>query len=260
MIKISIVNNSASFHDVDLQPMCTALQMQVTRDLYPAWGVDARIYWTPSGSHPSLDHWVIGLFDTANQAGALGYHDVTPAGLPIGKVFVETSLANGVTVSSVASHELTEQLIDPGINLVAELDDPSGGASKFYAYEVADACEAESYVITVPANIGGPAAITVSDFVLPSWFEGFRTGGQFDFLNKMTAPFQLLPGGYISVFDLKNLSAGWQQLMAHQQMSPAQRVAARPYPGSRRMRRSLPRSEWVTSTYTPGDTANPVAA
>ena len=40
--------------------------------------------------------------------------------------------------------------------------------------------------------------------MLPSWFEGFRTNlkgpQQFDYLNLCRRPFELLEGGYISVF------------------------------------------------------------
>ena len=36
------------------------------------------------------------VLDTSDQAGALGYHDVTPQGLPLGKVFAKTGTLPGV--------------------------------------------------------------------------------------------------------------------------------------------------------------------
>ncbi len=260
MIKLSIVNQSTAFPDAQLPVLANALQIQVTRDFFPEWGVQAQLYWTPSGSHPTADHWVIALLDNADVSGALGYHDITPAGMPLGKVFVKTTVSDGGLVSVTTSHELLEMLADPDINLTAELDNASGSPSKFYAYEVADAVEsdADGYDISVPSNFtGGPATVHVSDFVLPSWFEGFRTTGPFDFMGHLSQPFTLDPGGYIGFLDLANLGAGWQQQTAKTGMSAQARAAARPRPGSRRERRALRRAEWMRSTYTPGDTANP---
>lgn len=251
MIQIAIANFSTAFADTDLPNLVAALQVQVSRDFYPVWGVDANITAVPIGQHPPDGVWVLGLFDDADQAGALGYHDITPAGLPLGKIFVKTTLADGGLVSVTASHEALEMLADPDINLLCELDNADGMPSRLYCYEVADACEADEfgYQIT-PA--GGDTPVTVSDFVFPSWFELFRTVGPFDFQGKISQPFQLLPGGYIGYLDLGNLSEGWQQETAQAAMSARAKVAARPHIGSRRYRRALRRSEWVASTYTPG--------
>jgi hypothetical protein len=106
MIGISIVNKSTAYKDADLPVLANALQIQVTRDLYPIWGFNARIYYTPSGSNPSLDHWTLFLMDNATQAGELGVHDVSPAGLPLGQAFVETTLADGSSIERTVSHEL----------------------------------------------------------------------------------------------------------------------------------------------------------
>jgi len=44
--------------------------------------------------------------------------------------------------------------------------------------------------------------IAMSDFVYPAWFEGFRkaNSAQFDYAKRVKRPFQILPGGYMSVF------------------------------------------------------------
>ena len=51
-------------------------------------------------------------------APALAYHDLTPDGLPLSKVFVRTILQDKASVSVSASHELVEMLVDPAINMM----------------------------------------------------------------------------------------------------------------------------------------------
>jgi hypothetical protein len=52
--------------------------------------------------------------------------------------------------------------------------------------------------------------ILLSDFAYPSWFESFRAEGctQFDRMNKIQAPLQLLAGGYIGTFNVTS-GRGW---------------------------------------------------
>ncbi len=45
--------------------------------------------------------------------GTLAYRDLTPAGPPVSRVFVKTTLAAGALVSVSASHELVEMPADP---------------------------------------------------------------------------------------------------------------------------------------------------
>lgn len=263
MIKVSIVNQSTLFSDADLKVLANALQIQVSRDFFPVWGVSAQLFYTPKGSHPTADHWAIGIFDDPDQADALGYHDVTNAGLPLGKVFVRPTLAQGSAVESTASHELLEMLGDPDINLTVEVDDASGSPSKLYAYEVCDSPEADEFGYLIETD---GKKVPMSDFVTPAWFETFRTAGPFDFMGKISKPFEILAGGYIGFLDLGNLSAGWQQEFArvadHSMVPPRMGLAsrpaaelarqltlARPRPGSRRSRRALPRRQWLASEY-----------
>lgn len=133
--------------------------------------------------------WAMVLLDNADQPGALAYHDLTPDGFPLAKVFVRTTLENKELVSVSASHELVEMLVDPAINLMSTGPD----ASTMYAYESADAVEALSF------NVNG---IAMSDFVYPSFFEVFRKRGstRFDHMNKVKKPFETLPGSYQIIF------------------------------------------------------------
>ena len=129
------------------------------------------------------------FLDDADVPGALAYHDLTPDGLPQSKVFVRTTLENGEPVSAAASHELVEMLVDPAINLLALGPDVRAA----YAYESADPVEALSFAVH---------GIPMSDFVYPAYFELFHLAGSvpFDHLGQVTQPFEILPGGYQSVF------------------------------------------------------------
>src|SRR5262249_46302214 len=128
--------------------------------------------------------WTMVFLDKPDAPNALGYHDLTKHGLPLSKIFVEPTLAAGEQVSVTACHELAEMMIDPAINLWS--DGPKG---KLYAYEMCDAVEEETFLID---------GIAMSDFVYPAYFELFRKphSAQFDYLNKVTRPFELLHGGY----------------------------------------------------------------
>jgi hypothetical protein len=235
-IQISVINASTVVTDDDVRPVVDALQKQVTNDFLPAWGVGAQLTFIPTGSTPPAGTWWLSILDDSDQAGALGYHDITPDGLPLGKVFAGTDLKYGSQWSVTASHELLEMLGDPNINLTVFVqNDQSTGI--LYAYEVCDACEADQFAY----KIGN---VSVSDFVFPSWFESFRTAGsaQFDQTNQIQSPFQLLTGGYIGVFDV-NSGSGWQQQTAQKHAN----ILSRGNVGSRRERRRTPREQWIPS-------------
>ncbi len=254
-IKISIVNESTLFDDAQLPVLANALQIQTTRDFFPAWGVGAQIYFTPRGNKPTTDHWLLALLDDADQAGALGYHDVGKEGQPLGKVFVRTTLADQGLVSVTASHELVEMLVDPDISLCSQ------DGSILYAYESADAVEADAdgYPITIPENwTGAGEQIQVSDFVFRSWWQSYRTAGPFDFKRLLQRPLELRPDGYVGYLDLNNLRAGWQQ--RNDATSARARMQSRPRPGSRRSRRALDKSQWETSTYPTGTAVSAIPA
>ena len=234
-IKIEIVNESTVLKDAELAKAVAAVQTQVHRDFAPVWGIDADLTFVPKGKKARSDAWWIVVSDNSDKAGALGYHDLTSKGLPLGKVFAESDIQSNSSWTNDLSHEVLEMLGDPDINLAAYREEK--GRVVFYAYEVCDPCEddPDGY------EIGG---VLVSDFVFPAWFEGFRKEGstQFDFRKHISKPFQLLPNGYIGVFD-PSTHRGWHQVDAR--MSP--RYISRPRPGSRRQRRNMPREEWQLS-------------
>ena len=75
------------------------------------------------------------MLDDSDQANALGYHDLTSEGLPIGKAFAASDLKAGTSWTVTARHELLERLGDPNINLTVFVQN-SNSAGILYAYEV----------------------------------------------------------------------------------------------------------------------------
>jgi hypothetical protein len=234
-IDISVINASTVLKDDEVGAAVPALQSQVSDDFAPAWGIDATVTFVPTGQQPKDGSWWLSILDNSDQAGALGYHDLTPDGLPLGKVFARTDMQYGLNWTVTASHELLEMLADPDINLTAFLQE-SDTTGLLYAYEVCDPCEADSDGYPIDGTM-------VSDFVYPAWFESFRGAGtKFDHRSKIEKAFQLLPEGYISVFEITG-GSGWGQIYGDK----APEYAARPHVGSRRERRRTRRDHWMRS-------------
>lgn len=162
----------------------------------------------------------------------------------MGFAFAGSDIIDNVSWSITVSHELLEMLVDPYINLTVFVENEQGGGTLF-AYEVCDACEADEFGY----KIDGVDGVLVSDFVFPSWFEPRQAHStQFDWQNRITAPLQLLPGGYIGVNRLGNES-GWTQLTAGNRRT----FSMRPAVGTRRERRRVLKTHWLHSDLIPAD-------
>jgi len=236
-IQVAIINSSTVLTDAQVLTAVPALQTQVHRDFAPVWGSDADLIFVPKGSQLPANVWWLTILDTSDVATALGYHDLTDQGLPMGKVFAESELKMGYQWTATASHELLELLVDPYSQLAAFIQ-PDANTGILYAYEIADPCEADQYGYEIDS-------VRVSNFVYPAWFQPFHKpeSTQFDFCNHIQQPFQILPGGYISTFNLSS-NMGWHQLTAEE--GPF-KYAMRPRLGSRRERRRTPCNQWLLS-------------
>jgi len=58
---------------------------------------DVGLIFVSSSAQLTESHWWVVVLDNSDQAGALGYHDLTSAGLPISKVFAGTDKQYGKT-------------------------------------------------------------------------------------------------------------------------------------------------------------------
>ncbi len=241
-IKIAVINatsNDEVLTDAEAQSTVLALQKQVTNDFAPVWGIDAELSFVPRNGKPAARAWWLALLDTSDQATALGYHDLTADGLPLGKAFVTSDMQLGLQWTVTASHELLEMLADPDINLWAF---PHSDAliDRLYSYEVCDACEADALGYLIDG-------ILVSDFLYPAWFESFWLPGstQFDKQSHIQEPFQIAQGGYSLVYNIRT-GTGYQQIYGDNEglvITPWDRARV----GSRRERRKTPRMQWLRS-------------
>ncbi len=199
---IAVVNESTSISDAEVQATLPALQAQITDDFGPLWHTGATLVLTARGATAPAGAWQLAILDDSDQAGALGYHDLTRDGLPLAKAFAATARAAGTPWTVVASHELLEMLGDPYIDLTV-FDQSSATSGVLYGFEACDPVEADTYRVQ---------GVSVSDFVTAEWFGPLSRDSSLplDRLGLVTAPLQIRPGGYIGVFDV-TAGSGWTQ-------------------------------------------------
>jgi hypothetical protein len=222
---VAITNASTCLPDSQVEAALPALQKQVHDDFRPYWDLDCTLTFLAKNEPLTRGWWQIVITDHPDQAGALGYHEMSSTGSPLGKVFAKLDLAKRASWSVTLSHELLEMLADPWINWCA-----TGADGRVYALEVCDAVEAD----TLGYEIDG---VLVSDFITPAWFEP-TCADRVDFKQHVQKQLELAPGGYISVLDPVT---GWTQITAKGPGGPAA------LPGSRRQRRKLIRPAWQKS-------------
>ncbi len=213
--KVVIVNQSAHVEAAAVAAAAAALSRQVNEHfaLPPpiGFGIGCRLRVASVGAPPQPDEWVLLLTDKIDVSGALGYHDVTPHGLPVMRVFPKLDIDEGLPWTPTASHELLETLADPNIAKCAQAPD-----GRMWAYEVADAVEADSYLID---------GVPVSNFVTPLYFEppAHLTDAQFDYLKLVKQPYEIRPGGYNQFWT----GTSWQEVFAEHALPRRFRQARR---------------------------------
>lgn len=199
MTVITVVNKSTLVSNTDVQLMVRACAWQLRYDAAPAWGrYPLMVTYSPTEATAPPGSWVIGVFDDSDQAGALGWHDLGRGDIVYGRVFARPVLTHGgnaltkdLSIASVLSHEVLETFIDPYCN---DYSDKDGRQS--IAKEVGDPVEADVYVVPVSGT-----RVTVSNFVLPRWFDPAATVGPFDKMGHLSAPFTMTSGGYLIVME-----------------------------------------------------------
>lgn len=183
-VRIACINFANTNLGVPLEKLTPVLQKCYDEHFLPVWGYPVQLYNTTA---PEQTDWQLVYFDDADAAGALGYHELSKDGRPVGKIFVKSTLEAGEVVSVTACHELLEMVIDPIANLWAETRDGTE-----YAYEMCDPVEEDTFLVD---------GIEMSNFVHPAWFEPIEhpAGTQYDHLGLLEAPFSLTKGGYAIV-------------------------------------------------------------
>jgi phospholipase C len=205
---ISIVNQSGSISDAELQAVIRAINRQISDDFLPYWSFGATLRLEgKAGKQPDKNTLpelrgdaVIYLWDKTDMEDALGYHEANARGIPYGFVFTELSKQLGESWTVTLSHEALELLGDAQGNLLVQGPHPENPAVEvFHWFEMCDAVQSQTYQID---------GIDVSNFVLPLYFTTEeQEGGRNDFLGhqdkhgKTLASFGVTDGGYIGFYD-----------------------------------------------------------
>ena len=218
---IAVQNLSTLISSRDAYDMTLLVNRQARDHVAPAWGirppqveflpVAPSALALPAGHATPRFDAIIGIMDDADQAGALGWHAEGPDASVYGRVFARPVLDNGgdalaaaLSVCSVLSHEVAEVIGDSACNRWAQRAD-----GLLVAMELADPVEGDSYRLAISAASGEQVAGTVSDFVLPSWFDPDASAGATDFMGLVTAPFQVRPAGYAIIMSAGSISEQW---------------------------------------------------
>lgn len=232
---VAIINQSTVVTDAQVYALTYSLQLLTRNDFYPAWGIMSHVYFLDKTAPLPKGDWSLVILDNADQAGALGYHDLTSDGFPLGKVFAKTTMDAGENWTVTASHELMEMLVDPYINLTI-FNQTGNNTGQILPYEICDPVQGSNCTFTI-------AGLTMSNFVYPTWFEGFRPANsvKFDFMGVLTQPMQVYNEGYMSYYNVPN-AAGWQQTFA--MVKPNKNAD---HSAARKLLRKKPRDKWVKS-------------
>lgn len=177
-----------------------AVEIQLQRDVYPAWK-----HYLPLGEMPVCGYasvkdlapnstHTITVVDNIDDPQLAGYHSgLMAAGFAWGR---------SLPRSTVLSHEALELTGDPWCNLWSfnERD------QQWYAREPGDPVERDTYYIEVEL-FGQSRLVEVSNFVYPAWFDMINHGdNRLDHMTLCTAPFEVR-AGYAVVKDAdKNVS------------------------------------------------------
>ena len=206
-ITIAVINKSTLVSDADVALMAAACEFQIVKHVAPlsnrgAWHVKA---FSATDELPSECVSIV-IMDDPDQANALGYHMDGTTGA-CGRVFVRpilhwggSVLSGPLSVSAVLSHEVCETFCDKSTNMWIDRMDGT-----LVALEVCDPVENDSYEVCVTRADGIVVPVSVSNFVLYSWFNAFAPAGtRFDYLGNVKEPLTMSSGGYVVVLDYMN--------------------------------------------------------
>lgn len=197
MIDIDVIDGAPGSHYTASLPTIVPALQKYDQLLATAWKLEpCTVHYCKNIKLANKKHWWIVVNLHSDQAGALGYHDVHPNGLPFARVFAADDFQYGVSMSVTIAHEHAEMRVDPDIN--REWVD----GSRAYLVEVGDPVEDDLYGFEIDG-------VLMSDFVLPAYYS--KGTGPYDYKNKLQSGCPtLLSGGYISYIE----NDIWHQITA----------------------------------------------
>ena len=196
--KIVLIDTTATIDPYVMAAAAEALNVQVARDVAPFWNVGATVSYGPDPNSIPQGMWPVLIVDVLPD-GEGGYHQ-TAQSQPYALV-LNTPGSDEWTID--ASHETIEMLVDPyGSRLQASAaialvggQVVDGEGKLEYLVEACDPCEGNQFAYVIDG-------IMVSDFITPSFYDlGAMQNARYSFTGAVTAPRQILPGGYITWVD-----------------------------------------------------------
>lgn len=194
-IQVGLVDTTKKLDPSLVQAAAAALNLQVTTDLPQFWNIQATVLYLSDPKKIPSGVWPVQLVKSL-PPGEGGFH-MTKHNQPYAKVIASPKDA---TWTIDASHEIIEMLVDPSGNrlqtsraIEIEGDGVKDGTGEFeYLVEACDPCEANDFAYS-------RQGIELSDFITPHYYDPVVTPGtRYSFKGSITAPRQLLKGGYIS--------------------------------------------------------------
>src|SRR5215210_5836148 len=196
---LALVSEVPDHDPADVSRVAAALQRQATRDFGPLWDVRATVDAFPTLEDVPVGYWPMTVQTDIDMPGAAGVH-MDKDGQPFALIAMSDSW------SLTASHETLEMLADPFGKRLAPGRSPKRGQGRVeFLVEVCDPSEGDEFAYTVND-------ILVSDFYTPRFFDPERADGvRYSFTGAITAPREVLRGGYISWHDPVS-DHWWQQI------------------------------------------------
>lgn len=187
--QVAVVAQTDQIAFSDLTSVAAAIQKQVTRDVSPIWNIEASVDAFASLDDVPLGYWPVVIDDTI-PFNAQGIHLNDDNGQPFALVLYSEDWA------LTTSHEVIEMLVDPSGNRTVAANSPKPGQGRVLVLvEACDPSEAAKFGYTVNS-------ILLSDFYTPHFFDPVQASGvRYSFTGAVTAPMQVLDGGYISWWD-----------------------------------------------------------
>jgi hypothetical protein len=189
--QVALLSRSKKVSNAELARVSAALQKQIMRDFAPIWNVQATVDAFQSEADVPAGYWKITVMDKIPAKGAAGFH-LDAQGQPFADVLWSTSW------SLTASHECLEMLADPFAHQIATGPSPKTGQGRVnFLVEICDPCEAPQFAYTMNTDTANEVA--VSDFYTPNYFSPTQSASlRYSFRGNLTAPRQVLQGGYLS--------------------------------------------------------------
>jgi hypothetical protein len=191
MSTVAIIPRGIDIPEAERSLIASAINLQVTRDLAPAWKVQATVTTFPDDSEP-LARGFVPVYVVADSGGSDGVHRHPDNGT----LFALVRYSPGLRWSLPASHEVLELLVDPTLHYT--LPGPLRGQPSVtvqYVVEICDPCEGPDYAY----QVDDAHQVYVSDFCLPSYYWASPSpAAPFTFQDTVSGPGMLCDGGRIT--------------------------------------------------------------